>query len=215
MAEQMESIVRGVDFQAEGTPRVVGCDELGGLLSSQLSPSLFNLARCGKIFAAKHTVATAVAPLQVVPTTTAAAVLYNPAESGKMLVMLKCGVYLGSGTSGIGLAVFGGVTGGALATALTADGSGVTRSQGLGAGQSSVAFMDFSKTVVAGWTYIGGLDSNPAAAVPGTGRDFDLNGAFIVRPTYAFHAHTVAGAGTSAAYCFSFLWAEVNCTVDY
>lgn len=214
MAEQLEAVVRGVDFQAEGTPRPIGSDELGGALVSALSPNLFNLARSGKIFGGIHTVATAVAPLQVVPTTTAAWVVYNPVESGRLLVMLQCGIYLGSGTNGIGAAVFGGVTGGVLATPITANVSGVTRSIGLGTGQTSVAFCDTSETVVANWQHLGGLDANPAAAVPGAGRIFDLNGAYIVRPGFAFMMHTVAGAGTSALYCYSSLWAEVNATLD-
>ena len=217
MADNLYGETRSQGFNAIGSQRAIGLDELGGLLNSPMSPALYNLARRGLVYGIKHTVATAVAPLQVVPTTTAAFVLNNTdsGASAKNLIMLQCGIYLGSGTNGIGAAVFAGVTGGPLATQLTTDGTGFTKSQGLGAGQAaSLAYGDVSKTVVAGWQHIGGFDANPAAAVPGASRVFDLNGAFIVRPTYAFMMHTVAGAGTSAAYCYSALWAEVRCTTD-
>jgi hypothetical protein len=40
-----------------------------------------------------------------------------------------------------------------------------------------------------------------------------LNGEWIVRPTFAFSLHVVAGPGTAAAFCFFAAWIEAPLTL--
>jgi hypothetical protein len=211
MADYLEGLTGPASYQASGTQRAVSLDELGGLKVSGLLPAYYDLARQGKIFACTHTVATAEAPLQVVPTTTAALVVNNVDSStgGKVLVLLQAGLYLGSGTSGIGATLYGQVGSTALATQLSADTSGVTRTNGRGGADSSVAYVGISKTVAGGWTQLGSYDC-AAAAVVGQGFAVPLHGMFVVRPTYAFGLHATAPAGTTAKFVFSAIWAEVQ-----
>src|SRR5262245_50228396 len=110
MADPLQAVVAANQtFQATGTPRNVTASELGGLMCSDLDPALYAYAKAGKVFFAVHTVATAVAPLQVVPTTTAAFVVNNVATptSNTVLVVIQAGYFLGSGTAGIGTTLFG------------------------------------------------------------------------------------------------------------
>jgi hypothetical protein len=213
MADQVEGLTTQASYQAVGTPRVLSMDELGGLKVSGLLPAYYDLARQGKIFACTHTVATAEAPLQVVPTTTAALVVNNvdTSTSAKVCVVLQAGIFLGSGTSGIGATLYGQVGSTPLATQLSADTSGVTRTNGRGGADSSVAYVGISKTVAGGWTQLGSYDC-AAAAVVGQGLVVPLHGMFVVRPTYAFGLHAVAPAGTTAKFVFSVIWAEVQGT---
>lgn len=209
-----EGRTRQAFYSGVGNTRQVGLSEMGGIQADQLLPNCTELARIGKVYGIVHTVATAVPPLQVVPTTTAAFVVNNTdVASGRNMVMLQCGAFLGSGTAGIGTTVMVGVTGAPLATQLTADGTGFTKLFGTGFNQGSVAFGDVSKGVIAGWVPIASVD-NQAGAVPGTGISADLRGMFIVRPTYAFMMHAVAGAGTTAKFCFYAIWLELPITVS-
>lgn len=213
MSTLLEGKTLNPAYQAAGTPKEISLSELGGVMNSPLDPALYAMARAGKIFFATHTVATAVAPLQVVPTTTAAFVVNNvdTSTSGKLVVPIMAGVFLGSGTAGIGTTLFAQVGSTALATQLAADTSGVTRGNTRGGLDASIAFVGLSKTVAGSWLPIASVD-NAAAAVPGTGIQVPLHGMFVVRPTFAFGLHAVAGAGTSAAFVFSAAWLEIQGT---
>jgi hypothetical protein len=211
MAEDVQGLTATPSYQAVGTPREVLLSELGGLFTAQLDPQLYTLARMGRIFHAVHTVATAVVPLQVVPSTTAALVVNNVDTStpNRLVVPLFAGCWLASGTAGIGVSLFGLSTSTALATQLSANTSGVTVGCSRGGSDAPNSYVGLSKTVAGNWSFLGSVDVS-AAAVPGTGTPMvPLHGLFVVRPTYAFGLHAVAGAGTTAAFSFAVIWAEI------
>jgi hypothetical protein len=216
MSDPVQTVVMDPRYRPVGDPRPWGCDELGGLYFSKLCPDYFALSRAGKVFTATHTIATAVAPLQVVPTTTAAFVVNNvhaPAAGvpGKLVVPLFASVFLASGTAALGLSLWGQVGSTPLATQLTANDAGVTVGNAMDSGRTRISWVGLSKTVAGAWTCLGGMDC-AAATTPGVGLTIPLRGMFVVQPTYAFGLHVLAGAGTSAAFTFSVAWAEVEGT---
>lgn len=200
--------------EGPGVSRPVLTDEFGGVYRSKLAPRYMAYARMGWVRFATHTVATAVAPLQVVPTTTAAFVLNNVSVTGNMAVMLEAGCMFASGTAPAGFSLWGQVTSAPLATQLTQDAVGITRGNGRGgAGQVGDTFADFSKTVAGGWALLGAMDTG-VPATPGVGLTRPLDGGWIVKPTYAFGLHVVAGAGSSAAFTFYAKWIELPITLQ-
>jgi len=148
-----------------------------------------------------------------VPTTTAAFVVNNVASDNPAtaLVPILAGAYLASGTAGGGLTLFGQVTQKPLGTQLTADGTGVARGRPPQQSTAGLAFCDLSKTVTGAWCPLGSCERT-ANATPGAGLVVWPHGMFTVPPGYAFSLHVLAGAGTSAAYCFAVAWIEVPLT---
>lgn len=214
MSEQ-QARVRAATFSGAGQTRQLGTSEMGGVHTDRLLPEFTEMCRTGRVQGAVNTVATGVVPLQVVPTTTAAFVIQN-VDSGsgaKNIIPLMCGAYLASGTAGIGVTLFAGVSAGPLATALAADTAGVTRMQGIGAGQSQISWVGLSKSVVANWIPLASANVS-AAAVPGTGVQADCRGMFIVRPTWAFMLHTLADAGSTSKFSFWVTWLEVPVSIS-
>lgn len=182
---------------------------LGQLSVAEVEPKYYELARAGLIFGITHTVATAIVPLQVFPTTTAGFVVNNVSTDGSLLVPLKIGISVGSGTAGAGASLGVGVTPSALATQLTADGAGVVHKSLRDAGKVPTAYMDFAKAVVAPVYSIIGVCNHAAVATVGGGGLFDCDGLFVVKPTFALAGFILSGAGTSAAYCISVTYAMI------
>lgn len=196
-------------IQGSGSNLALRQTHQGSLVTSHYEPDYYELARNGQIFTVTTTVAVAVAPLQVVPTTTAAFVLNNvdTSTSAKVLVPLTVSCYLGSGTADTGMSLFAQCTSTALATQLTANGTGVVMSNTRGSG-TSIAYADSSKTVAGGWVCLGSI-ANAASTTPGVGITVDCKGLFIIKPTFALGLHVLSGAGTSAKFSYSVTWAEV------
>lgn len=216
MADTLDGVGRAPAQGTTGALRTLGMSELGGAQIDTLLPQYAEICRTGRVYGAVQAVAGAVANSTTIPTTTARFVINNISTSTapKNVVPLLCGAFLGSGTAGIGCTLMAGTTGGALATQLTADGSNITRFQGVGSGQNtSCCWCDVSKTVVANWVPLASRDTS-AAAVVGTGIEADCRGMFIVPSTYAFMLHVVAATGTSPLYCFWCIWAELPITVS-
>src|SRR4051812_11674093 len=108
----LEIRTRPPSFQAVNTSRTLEASEMGGLHVDRILPEFTELARTGKLYGAAQTVDSAIAPLQLVPTTTAAFVVYNSAQAVSqllggverkipptVLIPIACGAILGSGTA--------------------------------------------------------------------------------------------------------------------
>jgi len=75
------------------------------LAVAQAEPAWLELSRSGRLFVAGTTaVASARAPVQDLPTTTANWLLFNPLSSNRTLAILQAGAFLGSGTADTGQA---------------------------------------------------------------------------------------------------------------
>lgn len=216
MAEQLEGKVESFPSQNQGfnTPAQLRMSELKSLFVDQMAPDYYEMCRNAKIFGVTTTVAVAVVPLQVVPTTTAAFVLNNVSTTNTLVVPLAISVLFASGTAAVGSSIYAQVGSTPLATQLTADGTGVVKSclRG-GVATGSVCWGDSSKTVAGGWQLIGGINTT-AATTPGYSVSIPVNGMYVVRPTYALGLHVLSGAGTTAAFSYSVIWAELPGTAS-
>lgn len=210
MSTQLQGRVAPIGQQYDNTPLDILQTNLGSTRVGQTEPDYFEMARRGWLFGVHHTVATAIAPVQVISTTTAPFVLNNVDTSGNVIVPLLVGVMLGSGTAGLGLTLCAGVTNGAVTTQLSADGTGVVHKCLRDQGNTPTAFADFAKTIPAGSVFnnIGGMQ-NAAAAVVGSGFTVDLRGMYVIKPTYGFCLSILSGAGTSPLFTLSVIYARI------
>jgi hypothetical protein len=146
--------------------------------------------------------------------TTAAFILYNPASSGKRLVVQKASVGYISGTLGAGTLFFAyrnsqtvgnAPSGGTALTPVNCD-------QG-GFGNSSVAVprsggsLDASPTILRPFAI---LDAALATSVVGARQIVeDLDGEFVVEPGVSLVIEGVAAAGTSPLIVIGMTWEEI------
>lgn len=164
----------------------------------------------GNVFNAQ-TAATGVAPGTALGTT-AAFVLYNPANSGKRLSIHKLAMGLISGTLGAGTVhILGTVAGDAVPT-----GTAITpRNRAVGQGSSAVAtpLTTATVTTLAG-KQIGILCSlnEEVVATTAIGTDITekaIDGEITIEPGYGIALHATAAAGTSPLVVFNATWEEI------
>lgn len=178
----------------------------------QVMPTKAELVRMGKVFSVSGgVVANGVIPVVDQPTTANCNGLYNNNAVGSniCLALLKISNYACSGTLGLGRGIVAGVSG--PQAAVPSAGTGVVgpKNQLPTSTNTSNAIMttNTASTLTPTLLHLGGLDT-PAAAEIGAGITFDVEGLFIVPPTYIFTAHVVAPTGTTAKFLFTFMYAE-------
>ena len=143
--------------------------------------------------------------------TTAAFTLYNPAGSGKNLVILQASLAYISGTLGAGAVVYA-ANSNPIAAAVT--GTGLTEVNGLvGSGNTPVGQAMHTATLPATPTIVRPFCSLTAllattAVEPYTVID-DVDGALAIAPGCAVSLEAIAAAGTTPLVLFGMTWEEV------
>ena len=201
---------------SKSTQNVFSTTKLGAIRTAGVEPAFYELSRSSRVFGLSLAVGNAVACVQTVPTTTATFYLHNNAATGstRCLVPLLIGAYLGSGTAAAGMTVMATVTTANTVSPPTANGTGYTIT-GLNGTGTSVALGKSSQTIPSGsvWVQIASSETT-ADTNPGTGCLREANGMFVVRPGFGLGVAVLSGAGTSAAYCPSIIWAEIETDID-
>ncbi|MDE2096903.1 MAG: hypothetical protein KGL39_06610 [Patescibacteria group bacterium] len=203
----------------QGNPQAYGTNQLMRLspykhqFVDQVGPRWAELVRMGKVFAASGgVVANAIAPVVDMPTTANIHGLYNgnSVASNICLAIIKVSTYAASGTLGLGRAMIGCVSGGAQSAKPSA-GTGVVGPNNLlptsTNASNAVMGTGTALTTAGAWQVLGGLDT-PAAVEIGAGLSADVEGMFIVPPTYVFGLHVLAPLGTTAKFLGTIIWAE-------
>lgn len=190
---------------------------LASLAIAQVEPPYLETARSGRrMHGGTQTIAAAVAPVQAIPTTTAAIALYNSdtAGNGLSLVVDWLNVFLASGTAAAGLSVLATIAKPAAAPAANV------------ASYASGSLSNASRTskavwatalVMAGAPVWSALNSSfqPAGANAGQGDNpLDLGGRLIVPPGFALGLSILSGVGTTPLYGVSAQWAELEIDVE-
>ena len=188
---------------------------LGGLKTNQVTPDLYQLAEAGRIYTAQFGVVTnAVASVTDIPTTGGHFCLYNGNTSASRLnlAILSIGWMSASGTVGIGAALVGGVSGGAQASAVTTTSGNIIKST-CGSARTTAATADSTLTLTTqpAWAILGNYNSVSGVGI-GFGSVIDVQGMYIVPPTYVFAAAVVSPTGTSPAFLCSITYAEIEGT---
>lgn len=196
LSNQVEAEVRGT---SQGSAAV-----------AQVEPDWLELSRHGARFhGGCQVIASGIAPVAAIPTTTATLALFNgEADGGKHYLMEELSLCLGSGTAAAGLAVFVGLTE-AKITAPSAAANYDSYSASAG-GKSTRAIWGTGVTFAAGvaWRHVGSSMQLAAANVGQGERPYSLRG-IIVPPGYALGIGILSGTGTSPLYTVSAQWSEL------
>lgn len=189
---------------------------VGSTATAQVEPEALELTRMGRRFSGIGGT-TGVAPVQAVPTTAAAWVLYNAESSGgKSYAVDDVSFWLLSGTATAGLTVLGIVSDVTSTLPTAATGSAISsRSRG---GLTSRAVFGTGYTLPAqvagaqGWFVIG----SSVGGVPGVGGGYsvDTKGKIVVPPGKVLGLTVLAGAGTSPLYIPGVTWVELELDLE-
>lgn len=199
----------------DGAPiRLTG---IASLAVAQVEPPYLEAARAGRrMHGGAQTLAAGVAPVQAIPTTTAAVALYNAdtAGNGLSLVVDWLNVFLASGTPAAGLSILATIAKPATPPATNA--ANYATGSLSNASRTSKAIWS-TALVLAGAPVWSALTSTlqPAAANAGQGDSpLDLGGRLIVPPGFALGLSVLSGVGTTPLYGFSAQWAELEIDVE-
>lgn len=203
------NVVQGVTGQNTN----VMSDPFGAAHFSESLPRFAELARSGALYHAFVIAAGKIAPVQADPTTTGFFDLYNaaPTGSGIYLSVIAVTASSQSGTTGAGTTLRAGVTGGVLATPLTANDATnyFVRNVLSPTTSDPTTFFGTGKTVVqAQYTTVG--TSAASAAVGGSGVGGFVDGLILVPPQFALDVAILAPTGTSPTYTVDIFYAKLN-----
>lgn len=193
--------------------------QYGAQMAQQQLPDLLEMARNGWLYVlSAGVVANAKAPVTDFGTTTAAWALYNgnltTVSPGYCVIPIVISVHLASGTADTGASLLLGMSSAAQGSALT-NATGVVGPKCTTPTQSraSLATLTGAATLAGApaWMPWGSMQ-NAASTTPGTGLFIYPAGAYIIQPTYALGMTVLSGAGTTAKYAVSVLYAELPTT---
>ena len=202
----------GAPSYADGQEASFALSEHGALLVQQALPPMTELVRLGKTYYGKGTTTTATLN-QTIPTTTAAATLYNGNSAGGASYLVH-GVGFWTDVSGGAanlLTIYVEPSIVALATLPATSDTPVIRNCRFGAGvYGGSAGISHTVTVTDnGWLPIFTMDTAALTANKGIGTFIPLNGLFVVAPGY-YLAAAACGTAATAEVGYYFVWSEVQ-----
>lgn len=188
---------------------------LGSLKTAQYEPDRALLSAAGRRFyGGCQVIASGIAPVAAIPTTTATLFLWNgEASGGASYVIEELNYALGSGTAAAGAALMVCVTNIAQ-TAPSAASNYATQSCSDGS-RASRAVWGTGVTVATGGWMIARSSFQLAAANVGQGSDpYTPNGALVIPPGYGLGIAILSGSGTTPLYSVSALWSELQLDLE-
>jgi len=210
MAFQMSGqVVKGTlpNWAAGASAQPFSQDQFGASLTSELNARYANLVLSGSVFGVTFASASLAAPSA---TATGAFSLFNPANSGKNLVLLQVGFSLGITTASTTAANIGfQFVPNQTPTAVTA--GNTPQNALIGSGNISIAKAYTAGTLVGAPTVLGytfqGFYSDLAAS-DFVVAPFDIGGAVIIAPGSGIDINTSV-AVTTIVGTFTLIWAEL------
>jgi hypothetical protein len=192
-----------------GTERPLRLTGNQSLAVAQLESPGALLAAAGKRFSGGcQVIASGIAPVSAIPTSTSTLALYNT-DASKSLVMDSIGFVLGSGTAAAGATLYLCVSNGIVIAAQIPTAASNYSSQCMGkATNTSVARWGTAVTIpVSSWFQ---ALSSPilAAANIGQGDSTPLSG-IVIPPNHCLGIAILSGAGTSPLFSVSASWSEL------
>lgn len=216
----MDLTLRGVARQF--TQFALGGGELAlrmtgneSLAVAQIEPARLDWSRAGYRFAGGlQVIASGIAPVQAIPTTTATLALYNP-DREQSLVIERLGFFLGSGTAGAGATLMVCVTE-QIAAPVTANAANYASRSLSGGTATPRALWGAAVTIPTNAAWIQAQSNFQTAAIaPGQGDSpVDFEGAIIIPPRCALGIAILSGAGTTPLYGVSGIWSELKLALE-
>lgn len=182
--------------------------QYGSLAMAQYEPAELEMSRAGIRFVGGcQVIASGIAPVAAIPTTTATLALYN-GDPTKSLLIEELAFGLGSGTPTAGAILFAAVSNGAV-TAPSAASNYSSQSASNG-GVATRAVWGTAVTFPAGsaWKIAGGSMQLAAANVGQAERPYAVKG-LLIPPGRALGLAILSGTGTSPLYIVSAQWTEL------
>jgi len=210
------TVERFADGLGVGTMKSLSLTTLGSLRVAQVENPNIETARSGKRFAGGcQVIASGVAPVTAIPTTTATIGLYNT-DSAVSLAIDQVGFYLGSGTPTVGATLLLALSNGPLLAANIPTALANYSSQALGkAVNSSVARWGAAVVFPAGSAWFQATSTlQLAGANVGMGDQVALLGSLVIPPMYCLGMAILSGAGTVPLYSLSVIWSELRLDLE-
>lgn len=194
---------------ALATPRLTSLESQAVALVE--APNTERTAAGRRYMGGTQVIASGIAPVTAIPTTTATLFLYNTApDQGKCLVIDQIGHFLGSGTPTAGATLLVTITNGKPAS-VPAAASNYTSQSCSGFG-TSVARWATGITIPAGSAWVQATSSFQLAAANVGQGDYPafFNGGLVIPPGYGLGIAILSGTGTTPLYSVSATWDELE-----
>lgn len=189
---------------------------LGSAKMAQVEPPRTLTSAMGRRYAGGcQVIASGIAPVAAIPTTTATLALYNgESDGGASLVIERIGYGLGSGTAAAGATLFLCVTKIPLATVPTMESNYALQSLSNG-NRRSKAIWKAGATVSTDAWFAAMSSFQLAAANVGQGGDYYIGeGEIIIPPRHALGIAILSGSGTSPLYSVGAVWSELDLDLE-
>lgn len=200
---------------AQKTLRLTGIESLAAAL---IEPIGFEMSRAGNRFiGGLQVIASGIAPVAAIPTTTATLALWNGEDSGgKAIAIEQLGFFLGSGTPAAGATLFACVSPKKIATAPTSMASGYGLQNASGSTKASKALFATAVTIPGSpaWFQVCSTQQLAAANVGQGDNVVTFDGKLIVPPGYAAGFAILSGVGTSPLYGISTVHSEIDADLE-
>ena len=222
MADPVQNIYTTIAKVGKGTTGSAMPSSYTGIGSqriAQVEPQYLELVRSTRLFTATLAqVTNGTVPLTNIPTTAPSHGLFNnaPLGSPRCIVPVHIATTYASGTAGAaGLTLFCGVSANVLASLPTANSTGWTIQANRGTG-TSVGLVTTAPTFPSGtsWALLDGGGFASGTTVTGPGKGFRLDGMFLVPPQFSFGFGVISDTGTTAKWCYTVIFAEIEVDLD-
>lgn len=214
-----DAIVRRVSLKGNGTQNPLRQTSFESLAIAAVEGDNWEALRQHMKFAGGcQVIASGIAPVAAIPTTTATLALYNTAsDGGKSILLEKLAFTLGSGTAAAGATLFATVSNGKLASVPSAASNYSSQCLSGDPTATSIARWATGVTIPAGSAWAVAASSfQLAAANVGQGDQPAAfpGGGILVRPGCALGLAILSGAGTTPLYTVSAYWSEAMVDVE-
>lgn len=203
---------------APGTETEVRFTTLESVAVAQMEPEYVEIGKRGSRYAGGcQVIASGIAPVAAIPTTTATLAIYNTdADIGVCIVPDQLSFCLGSGTAAAGATMWLCVTNGKVVAASIPAAVANYSSQALTkTGNVSVARWGAAVTIPAGSAWFQATTSlQLAAANVGQGDNVANLRGVIIPPGYAMGIAILSGAGTTPLYSVTAMWSELELDLE-
>jgi len=209
---KFEGLIKRLSKQANSdAPTAVRLSALGSQAVTQVEAPNTERASAGRRFmGGTQVIASGIAPVSAIPTTTATLALFNTEpDGGKSLVIDQIGMFLGSGTAAAGATLLATVTVGKPTAPSAASNYSSQSCSGRG---TSIARWATALTIPAGsaWIQVSSSFQLATANVGQGDMPSGFLGGLVVPPGYALGLAILSGAGTTPLYSVSATWGELE-----
>lgn len=197
---------------SNGVEQAVLGSIIGSAKMAQVEPPRTLTSAMGRRFSGGcQVIASGIAPVVAIPTTTATLALFNGEDDGgASLVIERVGFALGSGTPAAGATLLLCVTNIKLATVPTMESNYAVQSLSAGGRRSKALWKAGATVATSAWFHAASSPQLAAANIGQGGDQYIGDGEIVIPPGFALGIAIWSGAGTTPLYTVSAVWSELD-----